>query len=108
MVGGRGRDRTGDPLLAKQVLSQLSYTPTVGVALILKHFSGFQNSFLGIPVRWGEPLFNTHPVCTPTGRFAQPRFWIVSGLPPTSCHIASRFFGASRDSRAGSATWIYL
>jgi hypothetical protein len=27
-VGGRGRDRTGDPLLAKQVLSQLSYTPT--------------------------------------------------------------------------------
>ena len=26
--GGRGRDRTGDPLLAKQVLSQLSYTPT--------------------------------------------------------------------------------
>ena len=28
MVGGRGRDRTGDPLLAKQVLSQLSYTPT--------------------------------------------------------------------------------
>jgi len=28
--GGRDRDRTGDPLLAKQVLSQLSYTPTVG------------------------------------------------------------------------------
>jgi hypothetical protein len=27
-IGGRGRDRTGDPLLAKQVLSQLSYTPT--------------------------------------------------------------------------------
>ena len=29
-IGGRGRDRTGDPLLAKQVLSQLSYTPTAG------------------------------------------------------------------------------
>jgi hypothetical protein len=28
--GGRDRDRTGDPLLAKQVLSQLSYTPTAG------------------------------------------------------------------------------
>jgi hypothetical protein len=26
-VGGRDRDRTGDPLLAKQMLSQLSYTP---------------------------------------------------------------------------------
>ena len=36
--GGRGRDRTGDPLLAKQVLSQLSYTPIVKVTLILKHF----------------------------------------------------------------------
>ena len=27
-VGGRDRVRTGDPLLAKQVLSQLSYTPS--------------------------------------------------------------------------------
>ena len=26
-VGGDERDRTDDPLLAKQVLSQLSYTP---------------------------------------------------------------------------------
>ena len=26
-IGGRGRDRTGGPLLAKQVLCQLSYTP---------------------------------------------------------------------------------
>jgi hypothetical protein len=26
-VGGAGRDRTDDPLLAKQVLSQLSYGP---------------------------------------------------------------------------------
>jgi hypothetical protein len=44
--GGRDRDRTGDPLLAKQVLSQLSYTPTVGVALILKHFRAHRNPFL--------------------------------------------------------------
>jgi hypothetical protein len=33
--GGRDRDRTGDPLLAKQVLSQLSYTPTPNFPLIL-------------------------------------------------------------------------
>jgi hypothetical protein len=26
-VGGAGRDRTGDPLVANQVLSQLSYSP---------------------------------------------------------------------------------
>ena len=29
-VGGADRDRTGDPLLAKQVLSQLSYSPFKG------------------------------------------------------------------------------
>jgi hypothetical protein len=29
-VGGAGRDRTDDPLLAKQVLSQLSYSPSAG------------------------------------------------------------------------------
>ena len=29
--GGADRDRTGDPLLAKQVLSQLSYSPTISV-----------------------------------------------------------------------------
>jgi hypothetical protein len=28
IIGGGERDRTDDPLLAKQVLSQLSYTPT--------------------------------------------------------------------------------
>ena len=27
--GGAGRDRTGDPLVANQVLSQLSYSPEV-------------------------------------------------------------------------------
>ena len=27
VTGGAGRDRTDDPLLAKQVLSQLSYSP---------------------------------------------------------------------------------
>ena len=30
-IGGADRDRTGDPLLAKQVLSQLSYSPITGV-----------------------------------------------------------------------------
>ena len=30
-LGGADRDRTGDPLLAKQVLSQLSYSPITGV-----------------------------------------------------------------------------
>jgi hypothetical protein len=34
-IGGRGRDRTGDPLLAKQVLSQLSYTPTCNHMIVM-------------------------------------------------------------------------
>ena len=35
-------------MLAKQVLSQLSYTPTVEVTLILKHLPPFRNPFLRI------------------------------------------------------------
>ena len=56
-IGGPGRDRTGDPLLAKQVLSQLSYTPTVEVTLILKHFRARRNPFLRFSVIWSEALF---------------------------------------------------
>jgi hypothetical protein len=37
-VGGRDRDRTGDPLLAKQVLSQLSYTPTGNMYINFRAF----------------------------------------------------------------------
>ena len=35
-LGGDNRDRTDDPLLAKQVLSQLSYTPVVLGSFVLK------------------------------------------------------------------------
>ena len=37
--GGRDRVRTCDPLLAKQVLSQLSYTPTVKTCIDVKAFA---------------------------------------------------------------------
>jgi len=43
-------------LLAKQVLSQLSYTPTEGVPFILKHLPRFQNAFLRIFIEWSDPL----------------------------------------------------
>jgi hypothetical protein len=33
-------------VLAKQVLSQLSYTPTVGTTFILRHLREFQKPFL--------------------------------------------------------------
>ena len=35
LAGGANRDRTGDLLLAKQALSQLSYGPERGVILVL-------------------------------------------------------------------------
>ena len=47
-------------MLAKQVLSQLSYTPTVGSTLILKHFRPFQNPFLRFSIIHGvNPYFET-------------------------------------------------
>ena len=36
--GGATRDRTADPLLAKQVLSQLSYSPIFGMCIVLEIF----------------------------------------------------------------------
>ena len=39
LVGGRGGTRTPDPLLAKQVLCQLSYTPKVQARWILKYLA---------------------------------------------------------------------
>jgi hypothetical protein len=37
--GGAGEIRTRDPLLAKQVLYQLSYDPEIGVGCAVKNFS---------------------------------------------------------------------
>ena len=35
--GGAGRVRTDDPLLAKQVLYQLSYDPKLGIVMFIKN-----------------------------------------------------------------------
>src|SRR5438270_8188174 len=61
MVGGRDRDRTGDPLLAKQVLSQLSYTPTREAVLILKHFPTFLPLHLMVPTLDRALIASLHP-----------------------------------------------
>jgi hypothetical protein len=47
----------GGLVLAKQVLSQLSYTPTVGFTSILKHLAPFRIPILRNIVIWSEPLF---------------------------------------------------
>jgi hypothetical protein len=46
-------------MLAKQVLSQLSYTPTREAALILKHFPPFRIPILPKIVKWTEPYSET-------------------------------------------------
>ena len=62
--GGADRDRTGDPLLAKQVLSQLSYSPlkVVGLdrlELSTSPLSGVRSSHLSYrPSLRRRPNFN--------------------------------------------------
>ena len=69
-IGGGERDRTDDPLLAKQVLSQLSYTP-VGAApamgsafLTMVGLDGFEPSTPALSRRCSNRLsyrpFTTH------------------------------------------------
>ena len=44
VFGGADRDRTGDPLLAKQVLSQLSYSPILVVGCQFSVVSRFPDN----------------------------------------------------------------
>jgi hypothetical protein len=53
--GGAERDRTADPLLAKQVLSQLSYSPISSIAPISQ--SGFGNNPHRLPFHHSQPSF---------------------------------------------------
>jgi hypothetical protein len=60
-IGGRAGIRTPDPLLAKQVLCQLSYTPTARLDLILKHLPQGENSqahFLPLSCRTCQNPYN--------------------------------------------------
>ena len=62
-VGGDERVRTDDPLLAKQVLSQLSYTPLCRAAFLRKCFSTFRYALL----RAGTSSPRTAPLRSPRG-----------------------------------------
>jgi hypothetical protein len=102
-IGGRGRVRTGDPLLAKQVLSQLSYTPTVGTTLILKHFSRFQNPFLRI---LGVPHFCFILLRCFDQRPSRNSFvcWVIwSRMRTSTSPFASQVYSSSINSSCGGA-----
>jgi hypothetical protein len=59
--------------LTKQVLSQLSYTPTVGAIFILTPFPGFQNPFPRILFNTVLPLLQDHRLLKQTAP-RQPSF----------------------------------
>ena len=54
--GGADRDRTDDPLLAKQVLSQLSYSPVPCLAVFLVGLDGFEPSTPALSRRCSNQL----------------------------------------------------
>ena len=65
VIGGGERDRTDDPLLAKQVLSQLSYTPSsvvglVGIEPTTSRLSGVRSSHLSYRPELGSVVFKEH------------------------------------------------
>jgi hypothetical protein len=73
--GGAGRDRTGDPLVANQVLSQLSYSPSyaTGAAGCSHHHDGGGG-------RWTQPT---------------PRWWGAAGCSHRGSGWSSRMVGLS-------------
>ena len=63
LSGGADRDRTGDPLLAKQVLSQLSYSPLLVSSPKRKSFAKQRRAkrTVGQWWVWEELNFRPHP-----------------------------------------------
>src|ERR1700735_4257431 len=96
MVGGRGRDRTGDPLLAKQVLSQLSYTPTEVLALILKYLQPRENSirphFCPHCVRTVSKPLSPGSCCVKTPGISFARRLILSSASLFICSFICEYF----------------
>ena len=76
--GGGERDRTDDPLLAKQVLSQLSYTPDPAESLV--GLDGFEPSTPALSRRCSNRLSYRPPVRLDIHRGASPRLRLFSWL----------------------------
>ena len=64
-IGGDERDRTADPLLARQVLSQLSYAPNDNYCRNFRFSSFFQSVF--------ALSFRSFPL--PTSNITLPKWW---------------------------------
>ncbi len=94
--GGRGRDRTGDPLLAKQVLSQLSYTPTVGTLIDFKAIAPVRklrnSTFTLYCVRTVSKPLSPEPCCVKTPDISLARRLILSNASLFICNFIWEYF----------------
>ena len=76
MIGGEDRDRTDDPLLAKQALSQLSYIPgNLAEHVRIERTSRFRDHGLASRCLTPRPMFQW---CPGTGSGATQFLWPVS------------------------------
>jgi hypothetical protein len=81
----------GANALAKQVLSQLSYTPTAGTTFILRHLREFQKPFLCFSMNCVKTVSKALPAescCVKTPDISWPRRLIFSS---TSLFICENF-----------------
>ena len=73
--GGRGETRTPDPLLAKQVLCQLSYTPTAETSFDVKAFAAVR--------KLRKPIMPS--ACQNCLKAASSVFQLKGQSPPSAC-----------------------
>ena len=115
-TGGADRDRTGDPLLAKQVLSQLSYSPELvslrsmvglgGLEPPTSPLSGARSNHLSY-----RPNDSSNALWPPLGALGPepvgPRFWIYAGYL-CGRHGMAKSFSKGGDPAAPSDTATLL
>jgi hypothetical protein len=92
LAGGAGRDRTDDPLLAKQVLSQLSYSPAPCLkprrTPILVGLDGFEPSTPALSRRCSNQL-SYRPVSGPAGANCRPAVVTTVASQPISVNTGT-------------------
>ena len=81
-TGGAGRDRTGDLLSANQALSQLSYSPFSGQALLLQKRPAFE-------INRGQLDTGARDIKPPTAFRFTPR---TSSGDPVACSLPVPWF----------------
>ena len=89
-------DSNPDPLLAKQVLCQLSYTPTAGTAFDVKAFAAVRKTpkplFALYCVRTVSKPLSPEPCCVKTPDISLARRLILSSASLFICNFICEYF----------------